>query len=42
MSWGKIHAGQQVQQNNQIASDIVYFHGAPVWVIQAEMGAPFK
>jgi hypothetical protein len=29
MSWGGIHTSKHVGKNNQIASDIVYFHGAP-------------
>src|ERR1700676_3373890 len=27
MSWGDIHTSQHVGKNNQIACDIVYFHG---------------
>jgi hypothetical protein len=30
MSWGGIHASQHIRKNNQIAGDIVYFHGLPV------------
>jgi hypothetical protein len=28
---GAIHAGEHVQNNDQIANDIVYFHGGSPW-----------
>jgi hypothetical protein len=29
MRWGEIHTSQDVEKNNQIACEIVYFHDAP-------------
>src|SRR5579864_3842874 len=42
MSWGGVHTSQQVDKNNQIAGDIVYFHEDSPRGIQTEIGAPFK
>src|SRR6266403_942384 len=42
MSRGGIHTSQHVAKNNQIACDVVYFHGGSRGVIQTEIGAPFK
>jgi hypothetical protein len=42
MSWGEINTSQHVQNNNQIAREIVNFHDAPRRGIQSEIGAPFK
>jgi hypothetical protein len=33
MSWGEIHTSQHVGKNNQIASDVVYFHEGSPWVL---------
>src|SRR5882724_5858713 len=42
VSWGGVHTSQHVSKNNQIACDAVNFHVGSRWLIQTEIGAPFK
>src|SRR5690242_20149695 len=42
LSRSGIHASQQVQKNDQIAYDVVYFHDPLRGLIQAEIRVPFK
>jgi hypothetical protein len=43
MSRGRNHTSQHVEQNNQIADDIVNFHDDSPWEgIQSEIETPFK
>jgi hypothetical protein len=43
LSWGGIHTSQQVQENNQITGEVVYFHDdSPRGIVQTEIGAPLE